>query len=144
MAQLSLRERLQPALLDRLIDDERLLTVLRIPSRSRKRSFAVSDSASGICWAFSRHRGCAGDRGALIAQPLRTGSACSSSAPTAAAVSPVAAQVAGVEAARCTRRAVALQSFCEIAARNVVNNTTAEPASSRRRCAACASTFAGI
>ncbi len=30
MAQLSLRERLQPALLDRLVDDERLITCYRV------------------------------------------------------------------------------------------------------------------
>jgi type VI secretion system protein ImpF len=111
MAQLSLRERLQPALLDRLIDDERTLTVFEfgftaevgIPRRD----------LIGILNSYGLKE--AEDEKPSIAGRLRMLS-------PAGRVS-LAQLKALVLKPPGNPKGVALQTFCEITARNVLNDT---------------------
>jgi len=135
MAQLSLRERLQPALFDRLIDEERLLTCYEFTFRRaelrrlglaerelvailsaqglRAQDAAVSNAAAATDDSFvltltaPAGRVSLAQLKALVIKP-----------PGAA---PAASQVAARGAAKDATPGVALQTLCEIVARNVVN-----------------------
>lgn len=141
MAQLSLRERLQPALLDRLIDDERLLTCyefcfqrvelkkLGIPERDLEGILgahglrAVEDigGARGDGARSSGGAGSSGTRGdgaALSgAQVLRLSFTAPAGRVSLAQLKALILRPPGKP------QGVALQAFCEITARNVVNDT---------------------
>jgi type VI secretion system protein ImpF len=123
MAQLSLRERLQPALLDRLIDDERLLTTYELTFRRDElgrlgiserdlvgiltaRGLRPVETAAGV------HA--AGDVALLRMTFVAAGPSVPLSQLKALVLKPAGAP-----------RGVALQSFCEILPRSVVN-TSAE------------------
>ena len=123
MADLSLRERLQPSLLDRLIDEERVLTLFEVTLvRSRRRGLGIPLREV---------------RALLLAQGLSAG-------PPAAPYAEegdlsrlhfwapggrigVAQLNALVLEPPGTGDAVALQQLCEIQARNVVNQTAETP-----------------
>jgi type VI secretion system protein ImpF len=122
MAQLSLRERLQPALLDRLIDDERLLTCYEFSfQRAELSKLAIPERDLG---------------GILSAHGLKAADR-EDSAATAPADPNILRLLFTAPAGRVSLaqlkalvlkppgkpQGVALQSFCEIAARNVVNDT---------------------
>jgi len=118
MAQLSLRERLQPALFDRLIDDERLLTAYEFTFRRdelRRLGIAERDLA-----------------GILVAQGLRLVEDEGAAADgltlrltlTAPAGRVTLSQLKSLLLKpRAMPQGVALQSFCEIATRGIVNDT---------------------
>ena len=120
MAQLSLRERLQPALLDRLIDDERLLTRYEFAfKRSELQRLGIPErDLTGI----------------LTAQGLRADDD-AATGPSDATTLRLALTAPGGRVSLVQLKALVLkppgkptgaplQSFCEITARNVVNNTS--------------------
>src|SRR5262245_15411817 len=116
MAQLSLRERLQPALLDRLIDDERLLTCYEFSfQRAELKRLGIPErDLAGI---LSAH----GLRAAEGAPPsdanvLRLLFTAPGGRVSLAQLKAVILKPPGKP------QGVALQSFCEITARNVVND----------------------
>jgi len=115
MAELSLRERLQPALLDRLLDEERLLSVYEItaPRETLQRLGITERNLIDIIAAQGLTPGAAsaGDSGVLR---LRFSAAVGRVAPShlrALLLKPPGAP-----------EGVQLQSFCTIEARNVVND----------------------
>src|SRR5581483_10842803 len=118
MAQLSLRERLQPALLDRLIDDDRLLTVYEFKFRRAElhrlgipeRDLPGILTAQGLRMDEDDPRHSDGDT--LQLTLLSPGGRVSLSQLKSLVLKPPAQP-----------QGVALQSFCEIAARNVINRT---------------------
>jgi type VI secretion system protein ImpF len=117
VAQLSLRERLQPALLDRLIDDERLLTAYEFKFRRdelRRLGIAERDLVAILTSQGLRPLdGLAATSDAallqitLVAQPGRV---------TLSQLKTLVLKPPGMP------QGVALQSFCEIAPRAMVNN----------------------
>src|SRR5690242_16964315 len=119
MAQLSLRERLQPALLDRLIDDDRLLTVYEFKfRRAELKRLGISErdvagilSAQGLRVDDDDPR-TGGDAETLQLTRVSPGGRVSLSQLKALVLKPPAQP-----------QGVALHSFCEIAARNVINRT---------------------
>jgi len=118
MAQLSLRERLQPALLDRLIDDDRLLTVYEFKfRRAELRRLGIPErdlpgilTAQGLRMDEDDPR--RSDADTLQLTLLSPGGRVSLSQLKSLVLKPPAQP-----------QGVALQSFCEIAARNVINRT---------------------
>jgi len=121
MAQLSLRERLQPALLDRLIDDERLLTCYEFCfQRAELGKLAIPERDLG--GILSAH-------GLKVAE--REDSAAAPTDPNVLRLlfTAPAGRVSLVQLKALVLKppgrpqGVALQSFCEITARNVVNDT---------------------
>jgi type VI secretion system protein ImpF len=119
MAQLSLRERLQPALLDRLIDDERLLTCYEFSfQRAELKRLGIPERDLGGILAAHGLREAEGNSAqpsdATTLRLLLTapGGRVSLSQLKALTLKPPG-----------TPQGVALQSFCEITARNVVNDT---------------------
>jgi type VI secretion system protein ImpF len=121
MAELSLRDRLQPALLDRLIDDERLVTVFEVTVRrdELQRLGVAARALADI----------------LEGQGLRPLSASSTVAPAAEGQSSCmtfsspAGRVTLAQLKSLTLKppgrpgGVALAEFCDIAARNILNVT---------------------
>lgn len=120
MAQLSLRERLQPALLDRLIDDERLLTAYEFKFRRdelRRLGIAERDLVAILTTQGLRVLDGGGDAASagdatllqftLVALPGRV---------TLAQLKTLVLKPPG------TPQGVALQSFCEISPRALVND----------------------
>jgi type VI secretion system protein ImpF len=138
MAQLSLRERLQPALLDRLIDDERLLTCYEFSfSRAELKNLGIPER--DLVGILSAHRLRAVD-GDDVAAATATASTAAAATSTAAAAPSDAntlrlrftapggsVSVSQLKALTLKPpgkpQGVALQSFCEITARNIVNET---------------------
>jgi type VI secretion system protein ImpF len=120
LAQLSLRERLQPALLDRLIDDERLLTCYEFSfQRAELKRLGIPErDLSGI---LSAHGLRAVESGDAAASPDPNILRLSFTAP-AGRVSLVQLKALALKPPG-KPQGVALQSFCEIAARNIVNDT---------------------
>jgi type VI secretion system protein ImpF len=121
MAELSLRDRLQPALLDRLIDDERLLTMFEITvpqEQLRLLKVAERDFADILVGQGLRLVGAPAVRATADSRP-------SLQLTLAAAVGRVTlSQLKGlVLKPPGAPQGVELQSFCEIAARNVLNDT---------------------
>ena len=118
MAQLSLRERLQPALLDRLIDDDRLLTVYEFKfRRAELRRLGIPErDLPGILTAqglrVDEDVAARTDADTFVLTLLSPGGRVSLSQLKSLVLKPPA-----------QNQGVALQSFCEIAARNVVNRT---------------------
>ena len=120
MAQLSLRERLQPALLDRLIDDERLLTCYEFSfQRAELQRLGIPERDLGGILSVHGLRAAEGDDKAppSDATTLRLlftapGGRVSLSQLKALTLKPPGKP-----------QGVALQSFCEITARTVVNDT---------------------
>ncbi len=121
MAQLSLRERLQPALFDRLIDDERLLTRYEFAfKRSELQRLGIPErDLTGI----------------LTAQGLRPTDDDASAAASDATTLRLTLTAPGGRVSLVQLKALVLkppgkptgaplQSFCEITARNVVNHST--------------------
>jgi type VI secretion system protein ImpF len=136
MAELSLRERLQPSLFDRLIDDERLLTIyeLTVNGAELKRLGISLRELSDIVCAQGLERVEARDEAQLGAQAV---------APLAGAAAPVRlffqapnnrVGVARLKALTLkppgAPEGVTLDAFCKVDARNVLNATT-EPADKR-------------
>jgi type VI secretion system protein ImpF len=130
MAQLSLRERLQPALLDRLIDDERLLTCYEFSfNRAELKRLGVPErDLGGILGAHGLRA--AEDAGGARGNETRGDSAKPSDAdPLRLSFTAPAGRVSLVQLKALILKppgkpqGVALQSFCEIAARNIVNDT---------------------
>lgn len=118
MAQLSLRERLQPALLDRLIDDERLLTTYELLfRRDELQRLGISDrELLGILIAQGL-RSLETEEQAPDAAPLRM------SFVAAAGNVPVSQLKALILKPAGAPRGVPLQSFCEIVTRSTINNS---------------------
>jgi type VI secretion system protein ImpF len=122
MADLSLRERLQPSLLDRLIDDERLLTLFEVTTTAARlqrlaiaeRDFAQLLSAQGLRAADPEHPG-----------PRKTPEGdllCWARLAPAGQVS-LAQLKSFVLKPPGAPEGVMLQSFCTIEARNVLNES---------------------
>lgn len=122
MAQLGLRERLQPALLDRLIDDERVLTCYEF-AFSRAELLRLRVSASDLV-------------GILTAQGLRAMDELAPTTHSAADLLRLTLFASGGQVSLAQLKSlmlkptgspqgVALQSFCTVTARNMLN-TTAE------------------
>jgi type VI secretion system protein ImpF len=117
VAQLSLRERLQPALLDRLIDDERLLTAYEFKFRRdelRRLGIAERDLVAILTSQGLRPLDSVAPAGdptllqiTLVAQPGRV---------TLSQLKTLVLKPPGMP------QGVALQSFCEISPRAMVNN----------------------
>src|SRR5262245_12703614 len=120
MAQLSLRERLQPALLDRLIDDERLLTAYEFSfQRAELKRLGIPErDLAGILSAHGL-RVVEGDEKAVPsdANILRLLFTAPAGRVSLVQLKALILKPPGKP------QGVALQSFCEIAARNVVNDT---------------------
>lgn len=120
MAQLSLRERLQPALLDRLIDDERLLTCYEF-SFQRDELERLGIPERDLPGILSAHglRVAEGDGGAQPsdAKTLRLSFTAPGGRVSLSQLKAVTLKPPG------KLQGVTLQSFCEITARNVVNDT---------------------
>jgi type VI secretion system protein ImpF len=120
MAQLSLRERLQPALLDRLIDNERMLTTYELTfRRDELRRLGISErelsgilTAQGLRSTDTVERAGSTDDPALLRMTF-----------VAAAGVPLSQLKALVLKPEGAPRGVSLQSFCEIVPRSVVNNS---------------------
>jgi type VI secretion system protein ImpF len=111
MAQLSLRERLQPALLDRLIDDERMLTVFEFVFTAEagipQRDLVGILNSHGLREAEEKMPSIAG-RLRMLSPAGRVS----------------LAQLKGlILKPPGNPKGVALQTFCEITARNVLNDT---------------------
>ena len=134
MAQLSLRERLQPALFDRLIDEERLLTCYEFTFRRAElrrlglaeRELVAILSAQGLRAQDAAAAAATDDSFVLtLTAPAGRVSLAQLKAlvikPPGAA--PAVSQVAARGAAKVATPGVALQSLCEIVARNVVNSS---------------------
>jgi type VI secretion system protein ImpF len=121
MAQLSLRERLQPALLDRLIDDERLLTCYEFSfQRAELKRLGIPErDLPGILSAHGLRAADGDGGGAQLsdANILRLSFTAPGGRVSLSQLKAVTLKPPGKP------QGVALQSFCEIAARNVVNNT---------------------
>lgn len=127
MAELSLRERLQPALLDRLIDDERLLTLFEIRmTRQTLQRLALSErdftsilAAQGLRTEDERQAAPHEAGEAVLWRMLAPAGRVRLSQLKSLRISPPGAPAG-----------VALESICHIEAHNVPN-TTAEPAERR-------------
>ena len=129
MAELSLRERLQPTLLDRLVDDERLLTIFEISvSRAELLRLELNERtfADIIAAQHLRHTGTVAQPGdadspgdLLVWQFVAPSGRVSLGQLKALVLKPPGAP-----------QGIALQGFCRIEARNVLNDT-AEPAERR-------------
>jgi type VI secretion system protein ImpF len=127
MAELSLRERLQPTLLDRLVDEERMLTIFELTfglEDLRQLGFAVRELATVIAAQGLNPRG--------EAQPVP---AAEGSAPTHVCLRFSAPEGrvsvpqlrALVLKTRTAPEGVALRSFCRIDVRNELNMTAELP-----------------
>ena len=122
MAQLGLRERLQPALLDRLIDDERLLTCYEFEFRRAElvrlgiseRDLAGILTAQGLRAIDDLVSGATSDATTLRLTLFASGGLVSLSHLKSLVLKPAG-----------NPKGLALQSFCSVTARNLVN-TTAE------------------
>src|SRR3569833_299008 len=135
MAQLSLRERLQPALLDRLIDDERLLTCYEFSfQRAELNKLGIPErDLEGILGAHGLRavEGIGGARadGARSDYTRGDGAAPSYAHLLRLSFNAPAGRVSLAQLkARILKppgkpQGVALQAFCDITARNVVNDT---------------------
>jgi type VI secretion system protein ImpF len=120
MADLSLRERLQPSLLDRLVDDERLLTVFDVTTAAhelQRLGIAASDflqilGTQGLRPADPEHPG---PRHAVEGDALAWSCVAPSGRVSLAQLKAFTLKPPGAP------QGVALQSFCTIEARNVLN-----------------------
>jgi type VI secretion system protein ImpF len=120
MAELSLRERLQPALLDRLVDDERLLTVFEVHvSAADMARVALSEReltdllmGQGLRAAEAPRARKAGESADVVLQLAAPSGKVSLSHLKSVVVKPPGAP-----------QGATLQSFCRIEARNVLNDT---------------------
>lgn len=126
MAELSLRERLQPSLLDRLIDDERLLTLFELSARREElRRLELSERALADI---------------LAGQGLRAGGSEGKPPPPQVAADVLQwrflvpagrVSLAQLKALQikppAAAQGVPLQSVCQIVARNVPNDTAESP-----------------
>jgi len=136
MAQLSLRERLQPALFDRLIDEERLLTCYEFTFRRAElrrlglaeRELVAILSAQGLRaqdTAASNAASTTTDDSFVLTLTAPAGRVSLAQLKALVIKPPGAAQAVSQVAARGAAKdatpGVALQSLCEIVARNVVN-----------------------
>lgn len=118
MAELSLRDRLQPALLERLIDDERLLTIFEITvphEQLRKLQLTERDLTEILAGQGLRRHGATP---ANDSQPaLRLTCAAAAGRVSLSQLRGLVLKPPGMP------QGIALQSFCEIAARNVLNES---------------------
>lgn len=114
MAELSLRERLQPALFDRLIDEERFLTSFEftVPREGLQRLALTQRELVDILGGQGLHYGSCDDDGPVLSLTFTApGGRISVSQLKTLTVKPPGMP-----------QGVALQTFCEIAASNVVND----------------------
>jgi type VI secretion system protein ImpF len=122
MAELSLRERLQPTLLDRLVDDERLLTLYELTvARAELRRLGLSESEFAAIIGAQHLRPAGGD-----ATPNTTDTAGETASWRFVAPSgrvSLALLKALVLKPPGAPQGIALQSFCKVEARNVLNDT---------------------
>src|SRR5690348_16483292 len=123
MAQLSLRERLQPALFDRLLDDERLLTVYELSfRRAELRRLGIAErELAGILIAQGLRL--AEDAGAATDDILRLSFTAPAGKVSLSHLKALVLKPPGLAKDTAARSGVALQALCEIAARNVVNDS---------------------
>jgi type VI secretion system protein ImpF len=119
MAQLSLRERLQPALFDRLIDDERLLTCYEFTfRRAELRQLGIPErDLPGILSAQGLRALADSSDPTPDTEVLRMTLAASGGRVSLSQLKALVLKPPGKPAG------VALQSFCDIVARNVVNQS---------------------
>jgi type VI secretion system protein ImpF len=120
MADLSLRERLQPSLLDRLVDDERLLTLFELTTSASElqrlaileRDFTQLLAAQGLRPADPEHPG---PKKSPAADSLRWGCFAPTGQVSPAQLKSFVLKPPGAP------QGVMLQSFCTVEARNVLN-----------------------
>jgi type VI secretion system protein ImpF len=119
MAQLSLRERLQPALLDRLIDDERLLTCYEFSfQRAELARLGIPErDLGGILGAHGLRAAEGDDTASSDPDILRLLFTAPGGRVSLSQLKTITLKPPGKP------QGVSLQSFCEITARNVVNDT---------------------
>ncbi len=118
MAQLSLRERLQPALFDRLIDDERLLTCYELTfGRAELARLKVSIDDLAAILAAQGLRAPDGEGAA----PVESGERLQLTLVAAGGRVSLSQLKSMVLKPPGMPQGVALQSFCEIVSRNVIN-----------------------
>jgi type VI secretion system protein ImpF len=119
MAQLSLRERLQPALLDRLIDDDRLLTVyeFKFHRAELKRLGIPERDVAGILTAQGLRMEDDDSRARTDVDTLQLTLVSPGGRVSLSQLKSLVLKPPGHP------QGVALQTFCEIAARNVINRT---------------------
>jgi type VI secretion system protein ImpF len=121
MAELSLRERLQPTLLDRLVDDERLLTLYELTvARGELRRLGLSESDFAAIMGTQHLRPAGGDHALKATGPGET--VCWRFVAPSGRVS-LAQLKALVLKPPGAPQGIALQSFCKVEARNVLNDT---------------------
>ena len=132
MAELSLRDRLQPALLDRLIDDERLVTVFEFTfSRDELRRLGLVERALADILEGQGLRALPASPTVPAAgdgeQPLRMTFASPGGRVTLAQIKSLVLRPPGLPQAQVAQpgmgQGIALAAFCDIAARNVLNET---------------------
>ncbi|MDB6087516.1 MAG: hypothetical protein JWN85_300 [Gammaproteobacteria bacterium] len=122
MAELSLRERLQPTLLDRLVDDERLLTLYELTvARAELRRLGLSESEFAAIVAAQHLRPAGGD-GTPKTTDTAGETACWRFVAPSGRVS-LALLKALVLKPPGAPQGIALQSFCNVEARNILNDT---------------------
>jgi type VI secretion system protein ImpF len=127
MAELSLRDRLQPALLDRLIDDERLVTVFEFAFRRdelHRLGFAervLADILQGQGLRALPVKPAVPAAGEGV-QPLRMTFASPGGRVTLAQIKGLTLKPPASPGAPMTQ-GIALAAFCEISARNILNET---------------------
>jgi type VI secretion system protein ImpF len=127
MAQLSLRERLQPALFDRLIDDERLLTCYELDfSRAELARLKISIDDLAAILAAQGLRALEGERAVPVelGERLQLTLVAPGGRVSLSQLKSMVLKPPGMP------QGVALQTFCEIASRNVTN-TSMESGDSR-------------
>ncbi len=122
MAELSLRERLQPTLLDRLVDDERLLTLYELTvARGELRRLGLSESDFAAIIGAQHLRPAGGDDAPKATDPagdaLRWRFVAPSGRVSLAQLKALVLKPPGAP------QGVALQSFCKVEARNILNDT---------------------
>jgi type VI secretion system protein ImpF len=121
MAELSLRERLQPTLLDRLVDDERLLTLYEFTvARGELRRLGLSESDFAAIMGAQHLRPAGGDHALKATGPGEA--VCWRFVAPSGRVG-LAQLKALVLKPPGAPQGVALQSFCKVEARNVLNDT---------------------
>jgi type VI secretion system protein ImpF len=123
MAQLSLRERLQPALFDRLLDDERLITLYELSfRRAELRRLGIAERELTAILAAQGLRA-AEEPEAASEETLRLIFTAPAGRVSLSHLKALVLKPPGLPRDNAAKSGVALQTLCEIAARNVVNDS---------------------